>query len=510
MGGNTAAAAPDPGAAQRSHSRALDRLGALALRAALSLVLAIVLLAPWPGTQVWAWSLPSLTRPQPSQGSAGPPLSPTAPAGRLQESAPPAAVQQLQQELGEHLPQVEILSPRDGAVLPDGAWLLRARVHDWPLADAGDLGLGAHLMVQIDDQPAQPLLGPADGLELELPALAPGSHRITVYAAKPWGEAVKSPGAIRQVRIHRVAANPLGLPAQGSPQLLPVSPAAGAQFEPVLLDWILLDAPLQNLRPGDGSWRLRVSINGDSFLLDQNVPLWLRGWKPGVNSLLLELVDGLGEPLNPPFNSLVQEVLLPSGPGAGTTSRPRWLGGRLSDQELDLLLGRFTPLESDPQPSADAEPIPAEPATKRSQTASPDPETGAGGGAGAGAGVEVEVAVEDAVEASAPEEAATAAGTPDGAEPDRVASGAEASIRSNSPAPSEASEPERSTEPLAAEQSLGQDNSAEAVPQSPTGERITSSTGLSGTAREQVNPDGSLIQPRTAGPLAGLRQRLNP
>jgi hypothetical protein len=43
-----------------------------------------------------------------------------------------------------------------------------------------------------------------------------------------------------------------------------------------------------------------------------------------------------------------------------------------------------------------------------------------------------------------------------------------------------------------------------------TSERITSSTALEGSARELVNPDGSLIQPRPSGPLAGLRQRFTP
>ena len=37
-------------------------------------------------------------------------------------------------------------------------------------------------------------------------------------------------------------------------------------------------------------------------------------------------------------------------------------------------------------------------------------------------------------------------------------------------------------------------------------ERISSSTPLGGSAREQVNPDGSLIQPPGRGPLARLKQ----
>lgn len=305
-------------------------------------------------------------------------LQTQAPSGRLQEVAPPGAVQQLQEALALRRPQVTIEAPRDGANLPAGPIKLSLQVRDWPLVDAGQLGLGPHVVVQVDDLPAIRL----SGLELELPPLSPGSHRITAYAARPWGEAVKSPGAWSQIRVHRVTANPLAIPQPGTPQLLPVSPADLADSEPLLLDWLLLDAPLQGLRDNDGSWRLRVSVNGDSFLVDQNSPLWLKGWQPGSNSLLLELVDGLGEPLNPPFNSLVREVVLdPSKPGLG------WQKGRLAEAELAQLLGTAPPEppaqaptqpepESEPEPELVPEPVPElepEPEPEPEPVAEPEP-----------------------------------------------------------------------------------------------------------------------------------------
>ena len=304
-------------------------------------------------------------------------LQTQAPSGRLQEVAPPGAVQQLQEALALRRPQVTIEAPRDGANLPAGPIKLSLKVRDWPLVDAGELGLGPHVVVQVDDLPAIRL----SGLELELPSLSPGSHRITAYAARPWGEAVKSPGAWSQIRVHRVTANPLEIPQPGTPQLIPVSPADLAGSEPLLLDWLLLDAPLQGLRDNDGSWRLRVSVNGDSFLVDQNSPLWLKGWQPGSNSLLLELVDGLGEPLNPPFNSLVREVVLdPSKPGLG------WQKGRLAEGELAQLLGTAPPEppaqtptqpEPEPEPEPESEPEPElvpEPVPELEPEPEPEPE----------------------------------------------------------------------------------------------------------------------------------------
>ena len=268
-----------------------------------------------------------------------------------QEVAPPLAVQQLQEALDGRRPRLEILSPADGALLPAGPWTLRLQVEDWPLVDAGPLGLGPHLVVQLDGDPPLPLTGTSTTMR----PLEPGSHRLTVYAARPWGEAVKGPGAQRQVRLHRVAANPLSQPAPGSPQLIAVSPRGTAAGTPLLLDWLLLEAPLQNLRSGDASWRLRVSINGDSFLVDQQTPLWLEGWRRGSNAVQLDLLDGLGEPLNPPFNSLVTEVTL--DPGAET---PRWQGGRLQPAELAILLGEIPPPAAlEPKPETEPMPEPA-------------------------------------------------------------------------------------------------------------------------------------------------------
>lgn len=458
--------------------------------ALVALLLSLVLLT-LPAQPALAWPFPSLGNRSTPQVSNRGPLAPKAPTGRLQEVPPPAAVQQLQQALAAHQPAIEIAAPLDGAMLDDGPWDLKIRVHDWPLANAGSLGLGAHVVVQIDDLPPQRLVAAAGGhneteLVVRSAPLQPGSHRITAYAARPWGEAVKSPGAVQQIRVHRVAANPQALPAPGSVQLLPVSPAELSQGEPVLLDWILLDAPLQNLRPGDGSWRLRVTINGDSFLVDQNVPLWLRGWRSGSNSLLLELVDGLGEPLNPPFNSHVQEVKLDKTATALAPSVP-WLQGALSDHELAQLLGQAPPsevgaittiLEPDPEPAPPPMPSAVKPTA-------------------------VNPATEDPAVDTLPERATPP--PPDPLEPAPTASAEPTDI-----------EPETDAELATATEPDDTDTvtTSAATPVQPVApasapERISSSTALEGSARELVNPDGSLIQPQTSGLLGGLRQRLN-
>ncbi len=409
-----------------------------------------------------------------SSGPAPAPLPVQGPSGRLQEVAPPAAVQQIQAALAERQPQVSIQIPRDGSDLPGGPVKLQVQVRDWPLVDAGVLGLGPHLVVQVDDLEPQRLTTSRSGqfptrLDAELPPLSPGSHRLTAYAAKPWGEVVKSPGAWDQVRVNRVAANPLATPEPGTPQLIGVSTADLAGREPVLLDWLLIDAPLQGLRDNDGSWRLRVTVNGDSFLVDQNSPLWLKGWHSGSNSVLMELVDGRGAPLNPPFNTLVSEVTINS-----SSPTPSWQRGRLDASELAQLLGEEPATPAAPEP----EPVPEAPV------------------------VAVEINPPPASEPQSPLEPEASPEPEPPAEPEP--------LLKPEPLPEQEQLPELepTVEAELAEPAQQDAPQAEtALTTAPT-DRLSASTSLEGSARSQLNPDGSLLKPKAPGPLAGLRQKL--
>ena len=497
----------------------------------------------------------------------------SAPDGHLQELPPPVAVQQIQAALADRQPRVTILAPSDGTNLPNGNWTLKLLAQDWPLTDGGTLGLGPHVVIQIDDQ--EPIRSTehrstpqGDSLQLTLPALTPGSHRITAYAAKPWGEAAKNSGAASQIRVDRVAANPLTVPKPGSPQLLPVSPLGVVSSEPVLLDWLLLDAPLQHLRDNDGSWRLRVSINGDSFISDQNAPIWLKGWTSGSNSLQLELLDGRGKPLNPPFNSLVSELVLkPSAP------KPRWQLGRLSAEELASLVGQTpTPApEPPPQPTTKPEPEPepktqpkvqpqavveepepqasesqaAELQTVETQLAQPEPaqsetEISAPNRAESPGENDVQTLLEDnpalVFQPSDTKTGPNSEGIDDGAadQPTVLAEGSEEpegeppSANPNAdakpeapPNPENLSKPDDLPKPddlanlgeLAnrddpAEPSDSGERDAVIPPPITNPDRLSPTTSVVGSARDQVHEDGSLIKPKRKGPLAGLRERL--
>ena len=282
-------------------------------------------------------------------------LSSQSPSGRLQEVAPPGAVQQLREKLQRYQPNLRLVSPTDDSVINADSVDLVLDVRDWPVSRDIELGLGPHVVVQIDNQPPRQL-DELDGncVRLRIDGLSAGSHRFSAWAAYPWGEAIKTPGANLQGRFHLWQRVEGTQPEDDAPWLVPVTSSASPALQPLLLDWIIWNAPLQNLRDGDGRWRLRLSVDGDSFLVDQQEALWLKGSPSSSGNLVqMELLNGVGEPITPEFNN---KLIHQSG---RKTPPPTWLKARLTEDELARLSG--TPLipaeELVPEAKATPEPI---------------------------------------------------------------------------------------------------------------------------------------------------------
>ena len=426
----------------------------------------------------------------PADGNA--PFNRLARNGALQEVSPPAAVQQLNERFTQWTPKVEVLAPADNAVLAAGTWELSLRIKDWPIADAGALGLGPHLVVQVDDEQPLRLHSEQAAERIAMPELRAGSHRITVYAAKPWGEAVKSPGASHQIRVHRVARNAAELPASGSPQLIATAPNSLQQMEPVLIDWLMLDAPLQNLRDDDTRWRLRITVNGDSFLVDRQTPIWLKGFQRGSNAVQLELLDGRGDPLNPPFNSLIREVVISNDPPAP------WQGGNLNADVLGKLSGEAPAAEPEPAPATNLAPAAETAQQEAVQEAEPDADTPA--------------AAPPPMEEEQPEQDA---GSTEAEQPEPEIA-IESEERQEEP---QAGDQEARAAETDAEATLAEEqNAPETMPslsEAPSGSPAATdaadappSNRPSASARDLVNADGSMRQTEQPGLLGRLKEKL--
>ena len=281
----------------------------------------------------------------------------------LQEVSPPGGADQLRRSLANHRPVLRLLSPADGSVINKNSVELTLGVDDWPLVDDPVVGLGPHVVVQIDEREPLRVTHAEDGrIVLTIDDLEPGSHRFSAWAAYPWGEPSPRPEASVQWRLHQWQELRDRQPGNGDPWLVTVHPPEDRVLQPLPLNWLIWNSPLQNLRDNDERWRLRISIDGDSFLVNRAEGIWVKAptTSQGLN-VQMELLDGQGESLDPVFNN----QLLRLKPTGGM--RPSWLKAKLSDDELARFTGTSRPQE-DAEPVEDDNPADSESVAEESDS----------------------------------------------------------------------------------------------------------------------------------------------
>ena len=228
--------------------------------------------------------------------------------GKIAEVSPPAVIQQLRQELDNYQPQVTILSPAPDEVVEDNTVEVQFQVKDLPIFQNADLGLGPHLQVFLDNQPYQSVYNVTQPLVLEdLPA---GTHTLRVFAAHPWNESFKNGGSYAQTTFHIFTKTEENIPDPTLPLLTYNHPQASYGAEPIMLDFYLSNAPQQLVdeENADAKIRVRCTINGESFIINQWEPIYLEGFKPGKNWVQLELLDFQGKEIKNVFNNTIRVI----------------------------------------------------------------------------------------------------------------------------------------------------------------------------------------------------------
>ena len=230
---------------------------------------------------------------------------------QFSEVSPPAVIQELRPTLENYLPQVTIVTPQPDKILQDNTVTVNFEVKDLPIFKDPQLELGPHLHVILDNQPYiavyninQPLV---------LPDLSPGTHTLRVFASRPWHESFKNEGAYAQTTFHIFTKTDDNNPDPTLPVLTYSRPKGSYGAEPILLDFYLTNAPLHLVaedNPNDtiSDWRIRCTINDESFILDRWQPIYLKGFKPGKNWVKLEFLDNQGNPIKNAFNTTARVI----------------------------------------------------------------------------------------------------------------------------------------------------------------------------------------------------------
>jgi hypothetical protein len=290
---------------------------------------------------------------------------------QFSEVSPPAAIQELRASLEVYQPQVTIITPQADEVLQDDKVTVRLQVKDLPIFQDPKFNLGSHLNVILDNEPYisvydlnQPLV---------LPDLSPGTHTLRVFASRAWDESFKNEGAYAQTTFHIFTKSDDNNPDPALPLITYNHPQGIYGAEPILLDFYLTNAPLHLVASSNpnnqiADWRIRCTINGESFVLDRWQAIYLKGFKPGKNWVKLEFLDDQGNVVKNVFNSTIRLITYEP---KGKDTLSKIVRGELSAEQLRSIIDpNYTakPTTAEPIPAPTVEKIPEtkleEPVTK--------------------------------------------------------------------------------------------------------------------------------------------------
>ncbi|MGD2183997.1 hypothetical protein [Lusitaniella coriacea] len=230
---------------------------------------------------------------------------------KVVEVSPPEVIQQLRLDLEQYQPQVTIVSPQADEVLQDTTVSVKLQVRDLPLYQNSEFGMGPHLHLILDNQPDRNIYDADKSIVFE--DIEPGTHTLRVFASRPWDESFKNEGAYAQTTFHVFTETDNNAPSVGKPLLTYSRPKGSYGAEPIMLDFYLTNAPLHLVareNPDDEieDWRVRVTVNGQSFLTDMWQPIYLEGFQSGKNWVQLELLDEAGNAVENAFNNTVRLI----------------------------------------------------------------------------------------------------------------------------------------------------------------------------------------------------------
>lgn len=326
------------------------RLGSIWHRAVSLLCITLLMVG------VWGCAKPT----EPTVLLSEPGTAPNRLTNQLAEVSPPEALQTLKQVIDAYTPQVRILSPRPGEIMDDTTVSVRVQVRGLSIFKNDQWQMGPHLHVMLDDEPYRAVYDLSQPLVFT--DLAPGTHTLRVFASRPWHESFKNQGAFDERTFHVFAPTPQKTPDPSAPLLTYSRPQGTYGAEPIMLDFYLTNAPLhmtaqQDPKDDIQDWRIRCTINGQSFVFDRWQSIYLKGFQPGRNWVQLELLNEKGEPIENRFNNTVRVIDYQPG---GDDTLSRLVRGELALKEVAGIIDPTYVPPVKPNPAAATEEVPVQ------------------------------------------------------------------------------------------------------------------------------------------------------
>jgi len=272
---------------------------------------------------------------------------------KISEVSPPEIIQQLRQAIDIYKPQLSIQSPQPEQIFEDNDITVQLQVKDLPIFKS-DLDLGPYVEVILDNKHYTKIYNLNESIVLS--DLEPGTHTLRVFACRPWDESFKNEGAYAQTTFHIFTKTANNNPAPDLPLLTYNSPVGSYGAEPIMLDYYLTNVPLHSVAGEDpedeiADWRIRVTVNGTSFITDRWQSIYLQGFYPGKNWVKLEYIDESGNPLNNVYNNTARLITYKPD---GDDTLSKIIRGEISLKEALSIVDREYIYE-EPQPEITSE-----------------------------------------------------------------------------------------------------------------------------------------------------------
>lgn len=137
--------------------------------------------------------------------------------------------------------------------------------------------------------------------------LGDGNYVVLAFLSRSYHESVKGAAAyhVENLNVGGAAVEEADLSAPHLFYSRPKGTYKGEDTKKLMLDFYLLNTAIS----ADGN-KVRATINGKEFLIDEWAPYYIEGLPMGEVNIKLELLDNDGNPIEGPFNSVERSVTL--------------------------------------------------------------------------------------------------------------------------------------------------------------------------------------------------------
>jgi hypothetical protein len=221
--------------------------------------------------------------------------------------------------MGEESPDfpdamLEQTAPQEGAKLQAGSNTFQYNIKNFQLTqmteDAmekhlANSGQGQHIHLILNNEPYTALYETTHKKDL-----SEGHYVELSFLSRSYHESIKHPDAyvLRQFTVGNATAEDVDLTAPHMFYSRPKGEYTGKDTEKVMLDFYLVNADL-----ADDGYKIRATVNGQEFMINQWKPYYLTGLPMGENTIKLELMDEDGNLVDSPFNPVTRTITLSAG-----------------------------------------------------------------------------------------------------------------------------------------------------------------------------------------------------